>query len=47
MMMANLTYMDGWFGLVDRCEDLAYVQDDFGDAVLVPFCLPSFFWQNH
>lgn len=41
-----LTYMDDHFGLVDLVQDLAYVMDDYGDAVCVPFGLPSYYWQE-
>lgn len=41
-----LTYMDNWFGLVDREADQAYTMDDYGNAMHVPFYLPSFYWQE-
>jgi hypothetical protein len=41
-----MNYMDDHFGLVDRETDLAYVMDDFGEAIEVPFSLPAYYWQD-
>jgi hypothetical protein len=42
----ELSYMDDWFGLVDRINDVAYAMDDFVNAIRVDFSLPSFYFQD-
>lgn len=42
-----LEYMDDHFGLIHRESDMAYVMNELGDAIWVPFGLPNFYWQEH
>jgi hypothetical protein len=39
--------MDDRLGLVDPITDRAFVMNDFGDAIEVPFSLPRWYFQSH
>lgn len=45
-MTEAMTYMDDRLGFVDA-NDSAWVMDDFGQLVRVPFTLPQWFFQSH
>jgi hypothetical protein len=40
------SYMNDRLGFVDSYTDWAYVMDDYGNLVHVPFCLGMFYWQE-
>jgi hypothetical protein len=42
-----LKYMDDRLGFVDTKSDQAYVMDDFGNAIWVPFCLFATYFSEH
>ena len=46
MTSSELVYMLGHFGLYEYINDWAYVMDDFGNAVRVPFNLPQWYFQT-
>ena len=43
----RLHWMDDRLGLIDTISDEAFVMDDFGNAVWVPFSLPGWYFQSH
>jgi hypothetical protein len=45
MFVSDVRYMDGRLGFVDE-EDMAWIMDDYGNLMRVPFSLPSWFWQE-
>ena len=38
---------DDSIGYYDSVNDAAFIADDFGDLILIPFTIPAYFWQNH
>lgn len=40
-------YMDDRLGFVDTISDQAYVMDDFGNAVSVPFTMQYLYFSEH
>lgn len=45
--MTIYKYMDDRIGFFSYPDDDAYVMDDFGVLVEVPWTLETFYWQEH
>lgn len=40
------TYLDDRLGFTDILNDIAYVMDDYGTLIEVPYCIGSWYWQE-
>lgn len=45
--MQFIYFQEHCHGFFDPIADAAYVMDDFGNAVQVPYCMYQSYWQEH